>query len=204
MIKKLFLKYKELISYVFFGVLATIVSILSFKLFDVLLGPELYLLSNVISWIITVIFAYFTNKIWVFESKSWKANVLVKEIVSFFGARVFSLVVEEAGLWLMIDQMDMGGISWDILTFSISGNMIAKIIMQVVVVILNYVFSKLIIFKKKKRNKPAKALLCPGWCRPVRHRGQRPALQRSAASEQGNLSPGASAFSGGKHKTVKA
>ncbi|HIU69206.1 MAG TPA: GtrA family protein [Candidatus Scubalenecus merdavium] len=150
MIKKLFLKYKELISYVFFGVLATIVSILSFKLFDVLLGPDLYLLSNVISWIITVIFAYFTNKIWVFESKSWKANVLVKEIVSFFGARVFSLVVEEAGLWLMIDQMDMGGISWDILTFSISGNMIAKIIMQVVVVILNYVFSKLIIFKKKK------------------------------------------------------
>ncbi|MBS6628676.1 MAG: GtrA family protein [Clostridiales bacterium] len=150
MIKKLFLKYKELISYVFFGVLATIVSILSFKLFDVLLGPQLYLLSNVISWIITVIFAYFTNKIWVFESKSWKANVLVKEIVSFFGARVFSLVVEEAGLWLMIDQMDMGGISWDILTFSISGNMIAKIIMQVVVVILNYVFSKLIIFKKKK------------------------------------------------------
>lgn len=150
MIKKLFLKYKELISYVFFGVLATIVSILSFKLFDVLLGPELYLLSNVISWIITVIFAYFTNKIWVFESKSWKANVLVKEIVSFFGARVFSLVVEEAGLWLMIDQMDMGGTSWDILTFSISGNMIAKIIMQVVVVILNYVFSKLIIFKKKK------------------------------------------------------
>ena len=137
MIKKLFLKYKELISYVFFGVLATIVSILSFKLFDVLLGPQLYLLSNVISWIITVIFAYFTNKIWVFESKSWKANVLVKEIVSFFGARVFSLVVEEAGLWLMIDQMDMGGISWDILTFSISGNMIAKIIMQVVVVILN-------------------------------------------------------------------
>ena len=150
MIKKLFLKYKELISYVFFGVLATIVSILSFKLFDVLLGPKLYLMSNVISWIITVIFAYFTNKIWVFESKSWKANVLVKEIVSFFGARVFSLVVEEAGLWLMIDQMDMGGISWDILTFSISGNMIAKIIMQVVVVILNYVFSKLIIFKKKK------------------------------------------------------
>ena len=150
MIKKLFLKYKELISYVFFGVLATIVSILSFKRFDVLLGPQLYLLSNVISWIITVIFAYFTNKIWVFESKSWKANVLVKEIVSFFGARVFSLVVEEAGLWLMIDQMDMGGISWDILTFSISGNMIAKIIMQVVVVILNYVFSKLIIFKKKK------------------------------------------------------
>ena len=157
MIKKLFLKYKELISYVFFGVLATIVSILSFKLFDVLLGPQLYLLSNVISWIITVIFAYFTNKIWVFESKSWKANVLVKEIVSFFGARVFSLVVEEAGLWLMIDQMDMGGISWDILTFSISGNMIAKIIMQVVVVILNYVFSKLIIFKKKKEKYTGKS-----------------------------------------------
>lgn len=150
MIKKLFLKYKEIISYVFFGVLATIVNLVSFKLFELILGERLYLVTNVVSWLITVIFAYFTNKLWVFESKSWKANVVIKELIGFFGARIFSLVVEEAGLWLMIDICHMGNISWDILSININGNMIAKIIMQVVVVILNYVFSKLIIFKKKK------------------------------------------------------
>lgn len=150
MIKKLFNKYKELISYVFFGVLATVVNLVSFKIFDALLGEHLYLITNVVSWLITVIFAYFTNKLWVFESKSWKASVVVKELIGFFGARIFSLVVEEAGLWLMIDICHMGDISWDIFTFSLSGNMIAKIIMQVVVVILNYVFSKLVIFKHKK------------------------------------------------------
>lgn len=150
MIKKLFEKYKELISYVFFGVLATVVNLVSYKIFCAILGEHLYLIANSVSWLITVIFAYFTNKLWVFESKSWKADVVIKELISFFGARIFSLVVEEAGLWLMIDIMHMGRISWDIFSFNLSGNMIAKIIMQVVVVILNYVFSKLVIFKHKK------------------------------------------------------
>ncbi len=149
MIKKLFEKYKEVISYVFFGVLATVVNLVSFKIFNAVLGAHLYLLTNVISWLITVIFAYFTNKLWVFESKSWKAEVVIKELIGFFGARIFSLVFEEAGLWLMIDIMHMGKISWDIFSFNLDGNMIAKIIMQVVVVILNYVFSKLVIFKHK-------------------------------------------------------
>lgn len=151
--KKLFIKYKELISYVFFGVLATIVSLVSFKIFDSLLGEKLYLISNIISWLITVIFAYFTNKLWVFESKSWKVDVVVHELIGFFGARIFSLVVEEAGLWLMIDICNMDKISLDIFNFDINGNMIAKVIMQVVVVVLNYVFSKLVIFKHKKEDK---------------------------------------------------
>lgn len=149
MIKKLFVKYKELISYVFFGVLATIVSIGSFKIFDVILGERMYMLSNVISWVITVTFAYFTNKLWVFESKSWKADVVVKELIGFFGARIFSLGVEELGLWLMIDKMEIGKIGFDFIGFNINGNLIAKVIMQVVIVILNYIFSKLIIFRKK-------------------------------------------------------
>lgn len=150
-IKKLFNKYKELISYVFFGVLATIVSIGSFKIFDVILGEHLYMLSNVISWIITVIFAYFTNKLWVFQSKSWKPSVVVRELIGFFGARLFSLGVEELGLWLMIDKMNIGTIGFEILDFDVNGNLIAKVIMQVVIVILNYIFSKLIIFKKKDK-----------------------------------------------------
>lgn len=152
MIKKLFLKYKELISYVFFGVLATVVNLVSFKIFDLILGANLYLVTNIVSWVITVVFAYFTNKLWVFESKSWEASIVIKELVGFFGARVFSLVVEEAGLWLMIDLCNIGTISWEILNFDLTGNMIAKIIMQVIVVIMNYVFSKLVIFKHKNKN----------------------------------------------------
>lgn len=150
-IKKLFNKYKELINYVFFGVLATIVSIGSFKIFDVILGEHLYMISNVISWIITVIFAYFTNKLWVFQSKSWKPSVVVRELIGFFGARLFSLGVEELGLWLIIDKMNIGTIGFEILDFDVNGNLIAKVIMQVVIVILNYIFSKLIIFKKKDK-----------------------------------------------------
>lgn len=154
MIKKLFNKYKELISYVFFGVLATVVNLVSFKIFDAILGEKLYLITNVVSWLITVIFAYFTNKLWVFESKSWKANVVIKELIGFFGARIFSLVVEEAGLWLMIDICHMSNISLNIFDlFDLNGNMIAKIIMQIVVVILNYVFSKLVIFRQKNSEK---------------------------------------------------
>ena len=97
MIKKLFNKYKEIINYIFFGVLATVVNLVSFKIFDLILGAKLYLITNVISWIITVIFAYVTNKLWVFESKSWKKDVVIKELIGFFGARLFSLGVSE--LW---------------------------------------------------------------------------------------------------------
>lgn len=150
MIKRLFNKYRELISYIFFGVLTTVVSLVSFRIFDVILGEKLYLLTNVISWVFAVIFAYITNKLWVFESKSWKASVVIKELIGFFGARILSLVIEEVGLWIMVDLLSMGDISINIFSFNINGNFIAKLIMQVVVVILNYIFSKLVIFKKSK------------------------------------------------------
>lgn len=153
MIKKLFFKYKELMSYVFFGVLATAVNLVCFKIFDSALGSKMYLLTNIISWTITVIFAYITNKLWVFESKSRKLNVIVKEIIGFFSARLFSLGVEETGLWIMIDLMSMDKLSLNIFSFTLAGNLIAKIILQVIVVILNYVFSKFLIFAKKSDKK---------------------------------------------------
>lgn len=141
----------ELIKYIVFGVLTTLVSLGTFKLFDVLLGERLYLVSNIISWIFSVIFAFVTNKLWVFESKSWKTAIAGKEFISFIGARLFSLGVEEAGLWLLVSVLKMGAIQpFSIFGFEVNGNLIAKVIMQVVVVILNYVFSKFLIFKKKK------------------------------------------------------
>lgn len=152
MIKRLWKKYRELISYIFFGVLTTVVSLVSFKICDLLLGESLYLISNIISWVIAVVFAYITNKLWVFESKSCETGVVLRELAGFFSSRLFSLAVEEAGLWLMIDICNMGSVKWNIFSFIINGNMIAKLIMQVVVVILNYVFSKLIVFKKSKKS----------------------------------------------------
>ncbi|MDD6728286.1 MAG: GtrA family protein [Eubacteriales bacterium] len=149
MIKRLFLKYKEIISYVFFGVLTTVVNLVSFKIFDSVLGSKMYLLTNIISWVLAVIFAYITNKLWVFESKSMKPNVLLKEIAGFLGARLFSLGVEEAGLWTMIDLLSLDRLSISIFSLTIGGNMIVKLILQVIVVILNYIFSKFIIFAKK-------------------------------------------------------
>ncbi|MGN1328264.1 MAG: GtrA family protein [Eubacterium sp.] len=153
LVKKLFKKYRELISYVFFGVLTTVINLAAFKIFDTILGSRMYLLTNIISWVIAVAFAYIANKLWVFESKSWSPKLVAKEVVGFLGARLFSLGVEEAGLWIMIDLLSMDRISLDIFSFSLTGNFIVKIILQVIVVILNYVFSKFIIFAKKSSDK---------------------------------------------------
>lgn len=141
---------KEIISYLFFGVLATVVNIVCFQIFNIIFGEELYLLSNVLSWIITVIFAFITNKLWVFESKSWKFSVIKTEIIGFTVARVFSLVLEEAGLYLLIDLLNLKSFSFEAFGFIITGSLIAKVIMQVIVVLSNYIFSKFIIFKRRQ------------------------------------------------------
>lgn len=142
-------RYREPLMYLFFGVVTTVLNLLVFKLCNLLLGDALYLVSNVIAWAAAVITAYVTNKLWVFESKSWAPTVLAREIPAFAGARVFSLLIEEAGLFLTIDLLGWDRWSLSLLFFTVGGQMICKFLMQVIVVILNYVFSKLIIFKKK-------------------------------------------------------
>lgn len=134
----------EIVSYVFFGVLTTIVSIGTFAIFDKLLGDEIllgeqnYLLANVISWVFAVLFAFVTNKVWVFNSRTWKASVVAKELSSFITARLVSLLIDMALMFLFVDIVH-------------TGELVAKLIVQVVVVILNYVFSKLFIFKNRKK-----------------------------------------------------
>lgn len=149
--KKLINKYKELILYVIFGGMTTLVNLITLKAFNMILGDKRYLISNVIAWLVSVIFAYVTNKLFVFESKSWKMNVVGKEVFSFFSARVFSLLIEEAGLYLLVDLANLGDKTVNVFGVVIGGIMISKIILAVVVVILNYVFSKLVIFKKKSK-----------------------------------------------------
>lgn len=95
-----------------------------------------YLDATVIAWTVAVIFAFVTNKLIVFESKSWKPAVAGKEFVGFIGARLFSLLVELVFMFVMVTLL-----KWN--------DFVAKFIVQVIVVILNYVFSKLLIFKNK-------------------------------------------------------
>ncbi len=134
----------EIFRYLLFGGLTTIVSIGSYFAFSEALSVngEIsqmgVLVANLFSWILAVAFAYITNKLFVFESKSFKKEVLLREITSFVGARVFSLVVEDA--WLLA-AVGLG-----------MNDKLAKVIGQVIVVVINYIFSKLFIFKKEKQN----------------------------------------------------
>ena len=150
-IKNLIIEYKELIIYVIFGVCTTLVNFLTYKLFNVILGEKFYLVSNIVAWFVSVVFAYVSNKLFVFESKSWELKLVLKEVSSFFAARVFSFLVEEAGLFLLVDIVGMKDFSFEIFGFALSGNMISKVALAVVVVVMNYFFSKFVIFRKKDK-----------------------------------------------------
>ena len=121
---------RELILYILFGVLTTLVNIIVYFFFARLLSIH-YLLSNVLAWFFSVLFAYITNRIWVFESKN---DNIIKECALFFGGRLFSGAVDTGLMYLFIDILSVGDI-------------ISKIVIQVIVVVLNYLLSKLVIFK---------------------------------------------------------
>ena len=152
-------KLKEIVLYIIFGVLTTLVNLVALGVFKKFMDV---MIANVFAWIIAVAFAYVTNKLFVFESKSWKSDIIKKEIPSFTGARLVTLGIEEFGLLLMIKichwDKPLGELSaWALnlvnlgqFASKLDGEMMVKIILAVIVVILNYVFSKLIIFKKKE------------------------------------------------------
>lgn len=140
LIVNLYKKYKEIINYLIFGALTTVVSlgtkyILLFIIFDATNAFELQA-SIIISWIAAVLFAYFTNRKFVFESKS---SSKIKEFISFILARLSTLFLEMALMWFFITLLKLNS---DLYVF------IFTIITQVIVVIANYFFSKLFVFKK--------------------------------------------------------
>ena len=138
----------EQMRYIFFGVMTTLVNFIVYFPLIRLLGSDTYLFSTSVAWVAAVTFAYITNKLFVFESKSWAGSVLRKEIPSFLAARVASLGIEALGLYLFNDLMGFNGWQAAIFGFGVHGGDISKIIMQFVVIVMNYVFSKLVIFKK--------------------------------------------------------
>lgn len=142
-------KYKEPIAYIVFGVLTTVVNIVGYYLLADLLEIH-YMIANVIAWIASVLFAFVTNKLFVFESKSWKGSIVLPEMGGFFLARVATGLVDMVLMWLLIDVAKMG--AFHIVVGSVellSGEMFAKVLVNVVVIVLNYVASKLWIFRKK-------------------------------------------------------
>ncbi len=130
----LFNKYREVIDYLFFGVLATVVNlVVYFVCADVFHWN--YMIANALSWLAAVLFAYVTNRTWVFKSSVTGFKGIMSEMSKFVGCRVFSGVIDMAIMFVSVSLIGIPD-SW------------AKIITQVVVVVLNYIFSKLIIFKE--------------------------------------------------------
>lgn len=128
------LMHREGILYLVFGVLSTMLNIGTYyACYDVFRIGNVP--SVIIAWVLAVIFAYLTNKIWVFESKSYSANVLIREILSFFSCRIATGLIDLAIMYVSVDIFGLNEVVW-------------KIISNIVVVICNYVASKLIIFTK--------------------------------------------------------
>lgn len=145
-------KIKELVLYVIFGVLTTLVNFVVFWLCGRAFGERLYLLNNVVAWVVAVAFAYVTNKLFVFKSKSWSPKLVVREALEFLGARASSLAIEEGGLWIFVELLGFDKLSFQLFSANITGQIIAKVILAVIVVILNYFFSKFVIFKRKTKS----------------------------------------------------
>lgn len=134
-IKELFIKYKELILYVIVGGATTVVAFVTLFLFEHVLSIRLEI-ANVLSWLCAVLFSFIFNKLVVFESKDKDFKKTLKEFGGFVSARLASLLVDEA---IMIIGVRVLGIN----------TYIVKCISEVFVVVINYFFSKFIIFKKK-------------------------------------------------------
>lgn len=145
--KALWNKYKEFIIYVFFGTCTTVINLVLFRCGNRWLGEDWYLFSNILAWVGAVIFAFFSNKLWVFGSRSFVPRTVGRELISFVGARLLSLGVEEAGLFLLVDVLGFSGWTVTVPGVVIGGRMVAKILLSCFVVLINYVFSKRVIFR---------------------------------------------------------
>ncbi len=131
--KKIYREYQEIFEYLLFGLLTTIVNIVVFFLLDTVINIP-YLMANAISIVVAIMFAFYTNKKYVFKSEPSTFTLVFKEFYLFVGLRLISGLFDMLTMWTLVDFMNLESNS-------------SKIPTQFVVVILNYIFSKLIIFK---------------------------------------------------------
>lgn len=126
---------KFLILYILFGVLTTLINWASYY-FYYNIAHLSNILSNIIAWILAVLFAFITNKLWVFESKSFKVKTLIYELFTFLTSRILTGILDVVIMYVTVDIFTMNSTIW-------------KLISNVIVIIINFVLSKLIIFKNK-------------------------------------------------------
>lgn len=138
----LYKKYEEIINYLVVGGLTTVVAIgskllLLFTVLDQTNGVELQI-SEVISWILAVLFAYFANKAFVFKSKA-KGKKQLREVFDFFKGRVFTQLIQMFIMWFFVTLLKLDSDFWVV---------VFTLICQVMQIVLNYVISKFLVFKK--------------------------------------------------------
>ena len=128
-------KHKEILCYLFFGTVTTAVSIISFAVFEYLKIDAL--VANIFSWILAVFVAFITNSLWVFEGDL--KTEFIKKALRFYAARLFTLLVEEVLLFIFIKLLHFD-------------SLFVKCLAQIIVVVLNYVISKLYVFSTNKKH----------------------------------------------------
>lgn len=135
--RQLWDKYKDLIPYAFFGVCTTLVNVISYWFFAHVLRQGV-MLSTIIAWILAVLFAYVTNRRWVFHSEAKTSKEILKEIISFFGCRLATGILDWACMFIFVKRLE-----WN--------DVVIKIVANILVIIINYIASKFVIFKKQKK-----------------------------------------------------
>ena len=135
---ELYKKYKEIVNYIICGGIATVINIGVFAILNWILGENLYLFSNIIAIIASVLFQYFSNKFFVFERKKLGKKETFIEFGKFISARAVTAILDMVIMWIGVSLLNFNEI-------------IMKIITNVIVIILNYVFSKFFVFKKDKK-----------------------------------------------------
>ena len=130
----LYKKHEEGINYLIFGFLAFVLNYILYFLFADAMQLH-YMAATVLSWVLTVVFAYWTNRTFVFKSQNKDTGSVVKEFVSFIGARIATEVLELVLMYVMVDLLTIN-------------DKISKLVCQVLVILANYVLSKIWIFKK--------------------------------------------------------
>lgn len=131
---KCYFRYKGPILYIFFGGITTLINIISYYISYKTLHLS-NVTSTILAWIFSVIFAFISNKIWVFESKSWNKNIVTKELVSFVSVRLLTGFLDIAIMYIGVDLLNYNGL-------------LMKIASNLFVLVSNYIGSKLFIFKK--------------------------------------------------------
>ena len=126
-------KHEEGINYLIFGFLAFVLNYILYFLFADAISMH-YMAATVLSWVLTVVFAYWTNRTFVFKSQNKEAGAVWKEFISFIGARVATEVLEVALMYIMVDVVGIN-------------DKISKLVCQTIVILANYVLSKIWIFK---------------------------------------------------------